>query len=85
MRLAYKRNRKFRRLKFKCQRCGCKFITHLYPDCTFEYQEIMDGAHDDLPNRFIKCFVKIRTKCPDCGDIVEYPKRIDLEIDDKKV
>ena len=86
MKIIYKRGaKKMRRLIFKCKRCGCKFITRLYPNCTFEYSEYLESAHDGAQPVFVKGFVNIRTTCPDCGKVLEYGKKIDLYRNDQKV
>ena len=75
MKFVYKRRtKKLKRLKFCCTRCGCKFIADLIPDCDYQYSEYLSQNEKD----FIQGYVRIRTICPDCGNVVLYGKHIDL-------
>ena len=71
----YKRKtRKLRWLKFKCPRCGAKFITHL-SNCQFDYG---NDIYDHVTKNIVCGFTRIRTSCPDCKETVQYGYRIDI-------
>ena len=69
-----RKTKKLRKLKFYCPRCQATFLADLYPDCTFEYNDVLISPTKDL----VTSFVKIQTTCPDCCKIINYGKRIDL-------
>ena len=79
----WRKNRKLRKLKFKCTRCGAVFIADLYPDCQFKFDSFLRGmTQDRKQQRFTDAFHSISSICPDCGEMVFYKKSIPTKIND---
>ena len=86
MKIIYKRaTKRIKRLKFKCLRCGCKFLANLNPDCSYDYAEYIERNSPDSQPVFIQGFVNIKSTCPECKKVIEYDQKIDLFRDDRRV